>query len=89
MDLEKLFEKHGHQWSLKSICSLTTQLIDIFKVIHEAGYVFNDLKLDNLLLDFGIDIHKNNDSTENIFKNNTVNIIDFGFATRYVDRKTQ
>lgn len=57
--------------------------------VHEAGYVFNDLKLDNLLLDYGINYDQLRNSQSDIFKENSVNMIDFGFATRYIDKKTK
>ena len=31
-------------------------MLNIFEQIHSAGYVYNDLKLDNLLFDFGVDL---------------------------------
>lgn len=53
--------------------------------IHAAGYVYNDLKLDNLLLDFKTNVKSMQKSSKNIFETHSVNIIDFGFATPYLD----
>ena len=50
MDLNKLFGKRKCFFTNESIYSLGIQLISIFEQIHLAGFVFNDLKLDNLVL---------------------------------------
>ena len=40
----------------ESIYSLGIQLLNILEQVHSAGIIFNDLKLDNLLLDFKTDM---------------------------------
>lgn len=58
--------------------------------IHKAGYVYNDLKLDNLLMNYrAADFNYLRTTDNNIFEEHSVNIIDFGFATRYLDKKTK
>lgn len=54
--------------------------------MHEAGYVYNDLKLDNLMLDYSFDPIA--DGSVNVFRDNSVNIVDFGFASTYIDKLT-
>jgi len=49
--------------------------------------VFNDLKLDNILLDYGTDIKELRTTKENIFEKHNVTLIDFGFATNYIDEE--
>ena len=88
-NLESLFHSRNSHFSRESIYSLGIQLLNMLQRVHEAGYVYNDLKLDNLLMDFGTPGHELRDSNENIFQNRSVNLIDFGFATRYVDKKTK
>ena len=60
--------------------------------IHTAGFVFNDLKLDNLMLDHDAPLDDDtlscNEANETIFDKCNVNIIDFGFATSFVDSTT-
>jgi len=56
-------------------------------MIHKAGYTYNDLKLDNFL--FGFDDKLPNKYCEgNCFENCSINLVDFGFATRYIDPVT-
>ena len=57
--------------------------------IHRAGFVFNDLKLDNILLDFNSDEDVLQTTEENIFESHNVTMIDFGFATQYLDEDTE
>lgn len=63
-------------------------MLDILESIHNAGFVYNDLKLDNLMLDYGLDERILRKTNEDIFDQHKVNIIDFDFATTYVDHKT-
>ena len=51
IDLHKLFMLRKGQFTPQQICSLGIQLLNVFEQVHTAGYVFNDLKLDNILLD--------------------------------------
>lgn len=55
--------------------------------VHAAGFVFNDLKLDNIMV--GIkDRLPREGSQGNVFAEGTLHLIDFGFATRYIDKET-
>ena len=50
------------------------QLLNIFQKLHSIGYVFNDLKADNLCIgDYG-------ETNPKLIK-----IIDFGLCSRYLD----
>ena len=51
-------------------------LVSALEIIHEAGYCYNDLKLDNVM----IELRKNKEPR-------TV-LIDYGMATRFIDKKT-
>lgn len=53
--------------------------------IHQVGIVHNDLKLDNLMLDYHTDVKKISKTNDDIFKDLNVNLIDFGFASYFID----
>ena len=62
----------------------------ILKNIHEAGFVYNDLKLDNLLFDFDLmNVEDLNTTNIDIFEKMNINIIDYGFATPYLEKLTK
>jgi len=65
------------QFSMKTICQIGIRLINIIEIIHEAGYIYNDMKLDNILIG---DYKNKEDSMHNI------RLIDFGFASKYLDK---
>ena len=53
------------------------------------GLVFNDLKLDNLMVDYDDrlpDSDSINDHTD-VFDKCTINLVDFGFVTSFLDKK--
>ena len=56
--------------------------------MHGSGFVYNDLKLDNFLFDLGVDSKQLNNSEENFFEKHKINIIDFGYATPYLNSET-
>ena len=57
--------------------------------MHSAGFVYNDLKLDNLLLE-NVKTNVNNlyKSDDDIFDKYNVNLIDFGYISSYMDEST-
>ena len=58
--------------------------------IHSAGFVYNDLKLDNLLLEFEAqEIEFLATTSENFFEKYNLIIIDFGFSTPYLQKGTE
>jgi serine/threonine protein kinase len=54
-------------------------------MVHKSGYIYGDLKLDNILAGCGETIPDG--PTDNAFSNVSLNLIDFGFATKYLDSK--
>jgi serine/threonine protein kinase len=51
-NFEQYYDYLGKQLSDISIYELGKKVIKILRVVHEAGYAYNDLKLDNLLVGF-------------------------------------
>lgn len=73
-NLYSIFEAHHMKFSVKTICLIGMKLIDVMRKIHLAGFTYNDLKLDNILVgDF--------ENTDNSLSE--IRVIDFGFAARY------
>jgi len=74
VSLEKYLDK---QKTLEKcqVLELAIQLVDILADVHQAGYTFNDLKPDNIML--------NNDYDGKL----RVTLVDFGFAKRYIDNE--
>jgi serine/threonine protein kinase len=73
--------------SHESVFQIGLQLLDILEMIHNAGYIYNDLKLDNILL--GYEQKLPADCTQgNCVSKISINLVDFGFSTRYIDEKT-
>ena len=61
--------------------------------IHEAGFIYNDLKLENILVGLAEKIPSYSELKEatpfsSCFQSCTIKIIDFGFCTRYTDEVT-
>ena len=55
--------------------------------MHSAGFVYNDLKLDNIMIGYNESLPEKY-SKYNCFEKVNFFLIDYGFATSYIDRKT-
>jgi len=55
------------------------RLIDILSKVHDAGYIYNDLKLENIL----VGNHKGSYSSLH-----EIRLCDFGFANKYIEKAT-
>ena len=58
------------------VFDIVVQLIQAVQLLHEAGYVHNDIKLDNIMILGSKD--------QSIMK---IVLLDFGLASTYVDKK--
>lgn len=56
------------------------RLLEIFERVHDAGFTYNDLKLDNILI---------GDASQSAFSMHEIRLVDFGFAQKYMDRDGQ
>lgn len=84
-DIESFFSDHDKKLSLSSIVRLGIRMIDILEMVHKSGYIYGDLKLDNILAGFGDNLPDS--PSDNAFSNVSLNLIDFGFATKYLDKE--
>ena len=62
-------------------------LINTLRIIHLAGYVYNDIKLDNIMTSYADEL-PDEFIEQNCFEKVNLHLIDFGFATRYSDKVT-
>lgn len=60
------------------------------EVIHNSGLVYNDLKLDNILVGYGEDLPEliGPNPIENCFTDVQLNLIDFGLSSKWVHEET-
>ena len=69
--------------SKSSAYQLGIHIVTMLEQIHSAGYVYNDLKLDNILMDFTENLSEKN-LEGNVFAQVPLHLVDFGFATKFV-----
>ena len=62
----------------KAIINVAIQILNQFEMIHDSGYVFNDLKPENIML-----MQPPNQKKEENFEDGNLVLVDFGFATRH------
>ena len=75
--------------STQSIVHLVMEVLKILERVHASGFIFCDLKLDNILLGEGQTLpNQRFDPERNVFENASLHLIDFGFAPRFQDRET-
>ena len=83
-NLNYSIQSQNFNLSYESVFHLGIQLLDILEMIHNTGFIYNDLKLDNILIGYGQRLPLDC-SQGNCFENIKINLVDFGFATRYID----
>ena len=76
-----------------SILNLGLILLDRLELIHCAGFAYCDIKLENILIGYGEvlpKVTKDNvleiTETKNMFRNLSINLIDFGMSKRFIDK---
>ena len=74
-DLETLFNQ-GIHFDRDKIYNIGNKTLSCLRKVHEAGYIFNDLKLENLLLDYKAKLTPTSD----------IKLIDYGFCTKYLKK---
>ena len=86
-DVESLLDQRLYKISRESVFSLGFKLINIIEQIHAAGFIYNDIKLDKVLLAYN-DNFPEDCRQGNCFKDVTINLVDYDLASRYIDKKT-
>ena len=84
INLENYFHHVGKEFSQNTVIAIGKSLVSSLESIHNAGYIFNDLKPDNILFDYPAKIPKFF-YAGNALKYSKLHIIDFGFAQKYID----
>ena len=85
-NLENYFEKQGCQMTNDSILQFGVAMLRMLEGIHAAGFTYNDIKLDNVLVGFQ---NKLQPTAKNCFEECSLHLVDFGFASRYIDKKNR
>lgn len=75
----------GRKFSIQSVCHLGIELVNALEEIHSAGYVYNDLKPDNITLG-GAECLLTS-TPDNVFKNAKIMLIDFGLASTFINQE--
>jgi len=79
-NLEQLFTHYNNHFTTKTILQIGIKLVDIIEKVHLAGFTYNDLKLDNILI---------GDHTLNEKYMHEIRLIDFGFSARFESKHGQ
>ena len=87
-NLENYFASINCRLSKISVASLGLSVLSCFEKVHKAGFVYNDLKLDNIMVGFGQKLPEKY-VEDDAFLNSDINLIDFGFSTSYINHKTK
>lgn len=92
-NLHNYYIEEGKQISRVSSLDLGMRLLQILEQIHLSGYVYNDLKLENILVTLSSELTKYQE-TQNLFPGEScfhqakIVLIDFGFASQYISPDT-
>lgn len=87
-NLETCFENSQAHFSNACVLQVALACVDMLESVHSAGYVYNDLKLDNIMLGFKNRL-RGMSPMDNVLEDCQLHLIDFGFATRFCDKVTK
>ena len=76
--LREVHEDTGYEFGFKTTAQIGIQLLDLLQELHKMGYVYNDLKPDNILVGNCPTSWKTKDNQLHILR-----LIDFGLITPY------
>ena len=75
--LHYYFHQRSEPFSLKTVCQIGIKILEQLKCIHETGFVYNDLKLENIMV---------GDRFNSPSSLHQIKLIDFGLATKFIDK---
>lgn len=75
-----------HHLNLRNVYTIGLKLLDVFEIVHEAGYVYNDLTFENMFI--GRDQRPKFDEVTDYFDELSFHLWDFSTATPYKDFDT-
>ena len=91
-NLQKILVERNLEMSKASVFDLGLSLLDRLEIIHNSGFVYNDLKPDNILIGYRQQLPKSSaiigPNGDSIFKNIQLNLVDFGLATPWRNNET-
>lgn len=85
-NIEQLFDKMDYKFSKNTIYKIGVAFLNSLQVTHKAGYVYNDLKPDNLMVGYKQHISY---SHVDMLRGCSLHLVDFGFASKYLDPKSR
>ena len=74
-NLDDVFIQQEYNLSQKTILQIGIRILEIFEKVHATGYIYNDLKLDNIMI---------GNSDDDLMSSHEIRLIDFGFASKYI-----
>jgi serine/threonine protein kinase len=84
-NLDTWFDKMKFKFSNESILDLAQRLLSVFKEIHSAGYAYNDLKLDNIMVGYGQKLLKVKENEHrSSFEEMSLHLVDFGYSSKFM-----
>ena len=73
--LEHYLNKRRKAFTFKTVCQIGINMVHLFEHLHNIGYIYNDLKLENIL------VGDKDSSPESLAK---ITLIDFGLCSRFL-----
>lgn len=74
---------HEKLLNTNTILDLGIRVIKMLEEVHSVGLVYNDLKLDNILIGYNTHLPTKFDDSESALKDLNLHLIDFGFCSKY------
>jgi serine/threonine protein kinase len=86
MNLDDYFMKMKYTWSRDTVLDLATSVLSALEHIHGTGHVFNDLKLDNIMVGYKSKLPKKEIPGRSAFKGCSIHLVDYGYTSSYMKR---